>query len=151
MEYNLSAPEYWVILGFLAVLFEMLFVPGLGILFIGLGAITIAGSISWYPEIIHYQYPLFALFSFLWFGMLWQPLKKYLYNKPTTKNTSDVIGNDVEVIGSPLRPSGGLGQVKWSGTIMNARLDPDVTEPQEVGTTLRVKDVDGTILILHKP
>lgn len=147
MEYYLSPAEYWLIFGFIIILLEMFFISGFGLLFAGLGAITIAAVLSYEPNMLQYQFPLFALCSFGWFGILWHPLKKYLYNKSSASQSSDLVGAMVEVTGSSLLPGGRLGQVKWSGTMLNARLDSEVLSEQIVGTILRVKEVDGNIVI----
>lgn len=147
MEYNLSPAECWLIFGFITILFEICFISGIGLVFAGFGAITTAGVISIDPNMLTYQYPLFAAFSFAWCGVLWQPLKKYLHNKSAVSHTSDLVGVLVEVTGSALVPGGKVGQVKWSGTILNARLDSEVSSEQIAGTILRVKEVDGSIVI----
>lgn len=150
MEYNLSPAECWLIFGFITVLFEIFFISGIGMVFAGLGALTTAAIISFDPNMLLHQYPLFAICSFFWFGILWRPLQKYLHNKSVISQPSDLVGVTVEVTGSSLLPNGRLGQVKWSGTILNAKLDLGVTDEQTAGTILRIKEVDGSIVICQK-
>ncbi len=148
MEINLSSSENWILLGFVAILFEMLFLSGFGILFAGFGALTTAAAISLYPHTISYQFPIFAISSFIWLGMLWKPLKKYLYHKSVNSNVaSDLVGQNVEVIQSALHPGGSIGYVRWSGTILSARLGSTVLRPQAVGTVLKIKEVVGSLVI----
>lgn len=147
MTYNLTPAECWLIFGFITILFEICFISGVGLVFAGFGAITTAGIISFEPNMLSHQYPLFASCSFVWFGILWRPLKKYLYSKSSVSQSSDLVGAVVEVTGLALLSSGELGQVKWSGTILNAKLDHEASGEQAVGTLLRVKEVDGSIVI----
>ena len=61
----------------------------------------------------------------------------------------DMIGGEVEVCNSSLFP-GDLGQVKWSGTVMNARLDKTEQNSAAIGDKLFITAIHGNILICSK-
>ncbi len=143
MEF-IGSIEFWALIGFIAIMLEMLFISGFGMLFIGLGALTVAAANIFYPEMQHLQYMFFALFSCLWFAILWYPLKNF-YHKSPLSEVKNFIGDRVEVI-SDLK-QGSLGQVKWSGTIMNAELVPTIKRIVKPGEVLEVKSVRGSVLI----
>lgn len=143
---NMSQVEWWLILAFACVLIELLLTPGFGMLFVACGALTVSGLIYIIPALEDYQYQVFCLFAFFWVAILWKPIKHYLLNRKTGhRAASDLAGQDVEVINAPLA-YGEVGQVRWSGTIMNARLDHDLLDAK-VGTILKIKEVEGNVLI----
>lgn len=143
MEF-IGSIEFWACIGFVAIVLEMIFISGFGMLFIGLGALSVAGMSVFYPEMHHLQYMFFALFSCLWFAILWYPLKNFDHTSPSSE-VKNFIGDRVEVM-SDLKP-GSIGQVKWSGTIMNAELTANVKHIVKTGEFLEVESVRGTVLI----
>jgi membrane protein implicated in regulation of membrane protease activity len=144
MEEFIGSIAFWSLIGFAAIMVELLFISGFGMLFIGLGAFTVAGINVFYPEMQYLQYLYFALFSCLWFALLWYPLKNF-YHKSPSSLVSNFIGDKVELI-SDLKP-GSIGQVKWSGTIMNAELTKDIKKTIKAGEFLEVEGVRGSILV----
>ena len=48
---------------------------------------------------------------------------------------------------TPLTP-GSKGQARWSGTIMNARLDTHVKEPIPEGAEVTIAHVEGNVLVV---
>jgi membrane protein implicated in regulation of membrane protease activity len=143
---SMSQVELWLVLAFTCILIELLLAPGFGMLFIACGALTVSGLMYIIPALEDYQYQVFCLFAFFWVAILWKPLTHYLRsNKTEQHTTSDLIGQDVEVISEPLTTDG-VGQVKWSGTIMNARLDHDLSAAA-LGTILKIRRVEGNVLI----
>lgn len=143
----INLPFVWIIIGFASLLVELIWIPGIGFLFLGLGALTNAILISNFYEIIPYQYISFGLLSFTWFSLLWWPLKKMVYGKKVGREYFDMIGKDVEIWGQELKP-GSIGQVKFSGTIMNAKLDEYYLSSVPIGTYLKIKAIEGNILII---
>ncbi|MES2214620.1 MAG: NfeD family protein [Pseudomonadota bacterium] len=142
---DITQTEWWLIFGFAGILIELLISPGLGGIFLSLGAVTVAAIVSFIPSMEVYQYLLFCLFSCFWVIALWKPLKYPNIFSTKRSQTSDLVGQEVEVINLPLE-AGIIGQVKWSGTIMNAKLAEDF-KPAEVGAILKVREVEGNILI----
>lgn len=137
----------WIFIGFTGLLIEILWIPGIGFLFLGLGALTNAIVLGNFSNSVPYQYINFGLFAFIWFALLWWPLKKMVYGRKNTKEYSDMIGKNVEVWGIALNSSV-IGQVKFSGTVMNAKLNDSLSGPVTVGTSLKITAIEGNVLIV---
>ncbi len=150
---NISSVEIWLIIGIVCIIIEFSKVPGIGFLFLGLGALTSSALISSYPEIIDYQIATFGLISLAWFLALWWPLKKFVYGKKKGNNIDqsyfNLVGNQVIVFDKHIEP-GKIGQVSWSGTTMNARLEDSEREQVKAGDTLYISDVKGNVLICSR-
>ena len=145
----MGAIELWLVLGTVFLIIELQ-VSGIGFLFLGLGSLSNAALIYIYPILSQYHYSSFGLLSFLWFIILWWPLKRYMQAKgKNTEHYMDMIGGEVEVCNSSLFP-GDLGQVKWSGTLMNARLDKIEQNSAAIGDKLFITAIHGNILICSK-
>ncbi|AFE49917.1 NfeD family protein [Rickettsia prowazekii] len=144
--------EIWLIIGIICILVECYIVQNMGFLFLGLGALSNSLFVYNKPLVIFTltnQITFFGLFSLVWFCILYYPLKKYVYNKTDkTKSYSDMIGKTVEVY-SPTVSSNTIGQVKWSGAIMNAYLAPNEIDAK-IGEQLFIIGVKGNILICSK-
>lgn len=140
--------EYWIVVGLFCLLIEFTKLPGIGFLFLGLGGLTNAILVYNFEYFVQYQYASFGILSLMWLVILWFPLKKYVYktNKNQQDYSSDIIGAQVEVLSSELNTLN-IGQVKWSGTIMNAKLDEEEQGPAKAKDILKVKKVHGSILI----
>lgn len=147
LEYSV---EIWLALGLIFILLEFTTIPGIGLLFIGIGALTSSLILHNYPMLIPYQLTIVGLASFAWFLVLWWPLKRFLYGKGTGKRYGkdyfDIVGTEVEVSVEEIKP-GGMGSVTWSGTLMNARLIAGEEKAAQVGEKLYVHEVKGNILI----
>jgi membrane protein implicated in regulation of membrane protease activity len=142
--------EAWLLLGAFFIAVELLYLPNIGLLFLGLGALSCGILISTLPYIIHYQWIIFGLASLFWFVALWIPLKRYVYKQNIKIAYSDMINNEVYVCNRPLIAGGGIGEVKWSGTIMNARLEDNEPTEAAIGEKLYIKEACGNILICSK-
>ena len=149
--YNLfSYPiELWLFVGICCIAIECLQLPNIGFLFLGLGALSTGILINFFSGLALYQLIIFGLASLFWFLILWLPLKHYVYRKNKPSTYSNMIGNEVYVVSAPII-SGTIGQVKWSGTIMNATLEIDEKNPVEVGEKLYIKEMRGNVLICSK-
>ena len=143
----ISLGEIWLVVGIIFILIEFSTLPGIGFLFVGLGAMTSSVIFYFYPEIQNYQVASVAFSSLAWFLILWWPLKAFVYNKNnhSDKEYFDIIGMQVEVAYEDIKP-GNLGQVYWSGTIMNAKLSSGETISR-VGDKLFIVSAKGNILI----
>lgn len=150
---DISAVEIWLIVGIIFIIIEFSKIPGIGFLFLGLGALTTSALISSYLEITHYQIATFGLVSFTWFLVLWWPLKKFVYGKRKGNNINqgyfDLVGNQVTVLNRNIEP-GKIGQVSWSGTIMNAKLVDSEKEHVNPDDVLYVLEVKGNVLICSR-
>ena len=142
--------EIWLLIGIALILIEFSTIPGIGFLFVGFGCLSTAILIYYYPLIIQYQLVALGLFSLLWFLLLWWPLKRYVYGKNSKgKDHFDLVGSEVKVLGEPINPDS-TGQVEWSGTIMNAKLDEHEKQEASPGQRLYVTEVRGNILICSR-
>lgn len=138
--------EIWLIIGLTCIIVEFLAIPNIGFLFFGFGALSNALITYNYPLInLKSQITIFGLFSLIWFCILYYPLKKYVYHETSQPaNYSDMIGKEVEVYSNIISEEN-LGQVKWSGVIMNAYLVPN--EKAKAGDKIFITEVKGNILI----
>lgn len=145
--------ELWLAVGIIFILVEFTSLPGIGFLFLGLGAVSTSILIYYVPEIQNYQVASVGLLSLAWFLVLWWPLKVFVYgNKKSSAGSDyfDMVGMQVEVAVDYMEPSG-LGQVYWSGTLMNARLEDKDSAGAKIGDKLYVTKIKGNILVCsHK-
>jgi membrane protein implicated in regulation of membrane protease activity len=146
---NFSPVEIWFFIGIALIMIEF-FIPAIGFLFIGFGALINAIAIYYYPGLVEYQISSLGIISLFCFLVLWWPLKIFVYGqkgeKANKKEFFEVVGNRVVVCKAPLHP-GQSGQVAWSGTIMNARLAENEQKIADVGQNLYVKKIEGNVLI----
>ena len=59
--------ELWLAIGLIFILVEFTKLPGIGFLFLGLGAISTSILIYYIPEIVNYQVVAIGLISLVWF------------------------------------------------------------------------------------
>ena len=148
MQWNIQPAEIWMIIGFLLIFIELIKLPGFGFIFLGLGGLTL--SIVMASEKfnlgLYEQLVAFAVFTTIWCALLWKPIKKFTLKLHSDKAYKDMIDEEVVVIGDKITP-GLMGQVKWSGTIMNATLTAHETRTANVGEILVIKEIMGNILI----
>lgn len=138
--------EAWTIVGLVLVIAEMFVVPGVGLLFVGLGALSVALISVILPEIYEVQYIIFIITSLVWLIILWGPIKRYLYKKGNDYSVPALVGSKVKVVHNAIA-SGEIGQVQWSGTIMNAKLASDINIEVKTDSILKVVEVQGNVLI----
>lgn len=120
---SLTPSSIWLIAGALLIILELALVPGIGFLFAGLGAISVgAGLITGWIEGLSSQFILFFLSTAFWTALLWKPLKSFIAGKES--GFDDMIGSTATVFGKSIE-KGKMGKVKWSGTIMKCRIDPE--------------------------
>ena len=150
MIFGISVISLWVIVGIILIVIEFTNTPNVGFLFLGLGALSTAIFLTINPITFKYQYIIFGLSSVLSFIILWWPLKQYVY-KSNSKDLaySDMIGNEV-VVHSKEISAEKIGQVIWSGTIMNAKLDSKEHNTAHHGEKLHITKVSGNVLICSK-
>lgn len=114
--------SFWVFVGIALILLEVSLLPGVGFLFAGLGALTLAAmmvfelfiSTGWTQNIAY-----FFFFTTIWAVVLWVPLKRALKSDPANEY-KNMIGTYAEAEG--VLEEGKIGNVKWSGAIMRARI-----------------------------
>lgn len=135
----------WLIAGGILIVFEFILLPGVGFLFAGLGALTVGGlSEGHVIEGQLAQWLVFFAATLVWTLILWKPLKNFRIHHHAP--FSDMVGKKAILLTS-LAP-GGKGQAKWSGTIMNARLDPNIKETFPEGAEVTIGHVEGNVLVV---
>ncbi|WP_347938574.1 NfeD family protein [Rickettsia oklahomensis] len=142
----------WLIIGLICLVIELFTVSSIVFLFFGLGALSNTLMVYNYNINLQNQIMIFSILSLIWFIILYLPLKKYVYSTTAkAENYSDMVGKTVEIHSSTIS-SHTIGQVKWSGVIMNAYLAPN-EEAAKKGDHLFIIAVKGNILICsrHKP
>lgn len=118
----MSPTIMWLIAGAVFIAIEIFGMPGLGFLFAGIGALLIGGAIEF--GVIGagdylVQFALFFVFACISAAMLWKHLK------PRVKTSySDIVGSEA-VVAPPGLVGNREGQIKWSGTLMRARIVPN--------------------------
>lgn len=138
--------EVWTASGLTLLLTEMFIIPGLGCVFIGLGALSVGLLSMILPEIHDIQYIIFVISTLIWFILLWGPMKHFVHKNSHNFSVPNLIGSKVKVA-SPTLTQDSIGQVHWSGTIMNAKLASHVQREAKMGEELQVMAVQGNILI----
>ena len=140
--------QLWLtILGVTSIILEMGFISGIGFLFIGLGALSVAGLIEFNlikeNNLLNILLALISLSS-LYFLIFWKFFKNA--QMQDTKNYGEIIGKEAIVIYSDIKGHT-IGKVKWSGTIMNAQLI-DTNDYIKEGETVKIVKVKGNILFI---
>ena len=140
--------QLWLtILGVTSIILEMGFISGIGFLFIGLGALSVAGLIEFNlikeDNLLNILLALISLSS-LYFLIFWKFFKNA--QMQDRKNYGEIIGKEAIVIYSDIKGHT-IGKVKWSGTIMNAQLI-DTNYYIKEGETVKIVKVKGNILFI---
>lgn len=144
----MSNSIYWLIASGAFFLLEAFGIPGVGFLFAGLGAIVAAAMIS--LELITedaaiMQFAIFSLVTAVSALLLWRKLKTWRLN-PNAPHYSNIVGTEAETV--EMLSGDKLGTVRWSGTLMRARLADPNHAPIAGGITVRITATDGNILIV---
>jgi membrane protein implicated in regulation of membrane protease activity len=140
-------PHYllWLIGGVVCLGLEALGVSGVGLLFAGLGALSIGSIVTAYPDLsLLQQGVIFLAATALWAVFLWKPLQKF--RKPSGKGYHNMIGETAYIGASGLQ-KGVVGEATWSGTIMRAELAHG-TESLPPGAAAVIVDISGNTLIV---
>ncbi|HEY4846994.1 MAG TPA: hypothetical protein VIH87_04155 [Methylocella sp.] len=152
MDTLLNNPTYfWLGLGAFLIVFEALTMPGLGLFLAGIGALctcllvksgiidegALGAQVAWF----------FGLTTF-WTAVLWKPLLKFRMKSRHKDGIelNNMVGGTATV-GEHGLGRGRIGQVAWSGTLMNAELEASVpVESLPAGALVVIKSVSGTTL-----
>lgn len=135
----------WMLISGALIIAEVFASLHLALLFAGLAALTTGGVIAFGlvddGDVILQLVIFFAATTF-WAAILWKPLLK----RRAGSQYNDLIGK-IAIAESDFK--GNSGKVKWSGTIMNARLASDEFEIK-AGEELIIKSIEGNILTVKK-
>lgn len=148
---SITPTELWLLFGIILIILEFSQSPGVGFLFLGLGAVSTAIITSYWQQDTLHQFAYFGITALLWFLLLWYPLKLFVYKHSTdiSRGSFDIIGSEVIVTDKDIK-AGEHGQVLWSGTIMNAKLVDNTTDIAKIGEIIYVLEVKGNVLICAK-
>ncbi len=147
MEILNNITYLWLIAGAVLVIAEFIILPGVGFLFAGLGALVV-GALLEFGIISGPMMPwlLFFASTLGWTLLLWKPLKNYKLSQSHVP-FSDMVGKKAVLL-KPLS-HGTTGQARWSGTIMNAKLDPNNEGTILEGTEVTITRVEGNVLVVR--
>ena len=146
MDLIQNTPHLWLIAGVILIILEFVLMPGVGFLFAGLAALVV-GAIT-ELNISHSQaveWIVFFVATIIFAAFLWAPFSRFRLNK-SNKVFSDMVGHKAILVNS-IAP-GETGQVKWSGTIMNAKLTADAVYSLAAGADVTIKEVVGNTVIV---
>lgn len=149
-EFSQHAYNMWLLAGVILMLLEAFGLPGTGLLFAGLGAVSSGGSI--YLGLVANdahttQFVVFFVATALWTALLWKPLMKARLTKHTG-GYSNIIGDTAYVGSNGITKHAG-GEVTWSGTIMKAQLAKHApVDKVEAGSQVTIVEVTGATLIV---
>src|SRR5262249_49812474 len=152
MEILFGNPVYaWLAAGAFLIVFEALTMPGLGIFLGGLGAVCTAiliqaGIVG--SDATALQFACFFGLTTVWAIVLWRPLMKFRTGGKNAKadGYNDMVGG-IAVVGERGLKRGEVGQVTWSGTVMNAELDSSSSvDTVSAGVQVVIKSVSGNLL-----
>lgn len=152
MESILShSVNFWLGIGAFLIVFEAITIPGLGLFLAGLAALctgllvksglvgeaALGAQAAWF----------FGLTAF-WTAALWKPLQKFRMKsrKKHAIELNNMVGGTATV-GEHGLEHGRIGQVIWSGTLMNAEIDASApVSSLPAGALVVIKSVSGTTL-----
>ena len=141
----------WFLVGILIVVIDALHLGGVGLLFAGLGAITVGIAIACglvtNDALDEAQGVIFFVTSAIWAVLLWKPLQKLRIPK-AGREYQNIVGGMAYVGSAGLSRKTG-GEVTWSGTIMRAEMAPGIAaEALEAGSKVEIVSVVGATLIV---
>ena len=144
----MSPSVMWLVAGALFICIEIFGMPGIGFLFAGIGALITGVAIQTglvEPTATVMHFTLFFITACISAALLWKRLKHHIPRAPKYHNmvgTEGVVGN------------GGLagtkiGEVRWSGTQMRARLvDHAPVDVLAEGAPVIIRHVEGNVLFV---
>lgn len=142
----LTTAEYWVILGLVLIIIDLTMFPGFGIICAGIGGISIGTLLIYFPFYYPYQYLIFMIVSSLSALIFYTFIRRLPRTVRVTFN--DIHGYRVQVISDVLEYKK-IGQVRYSGTVMNARM-LHANEMAQFDEFVFVHLVQGNILLCSK-
>lgn len=149
---GISASILWLLAGAAMLALEAFGLPGIGFLFAGLGAILVGAAIeAGLVGAANYmaQLAVFLIFTSIFAALLWKKLKTWRMN-PRGETYQNMIGETAVIALSGLQ-KGATGQVRWSGTLMQAELDPSESAlGLAEGTIVKIVAVKGNVLYVKQ-
>ncbi|MFN8973061.1 MAG: NfeD family protein [Alphaproteobacteria bacterium] len=145
---TLAPSILWLLAGAALLALEAFGIPGIGFLFIGLGAIVtgiaVEAGITNSGDYIS-QFAIFFVTSGALTVLLWRKLKTWHTSPKMAERYSNMVGDQASVGKGGLTP-GKEGRVGWSGTTMRAVLAPEITVTLAEGATVTIVAVKGNLV-----
>lgn len=122
----MSDPIIWSLIGIGLLCVEIFFIQGMGVLFMGFAAITVGITMYIHPDLEYANLAVkivyFLLFTTMWGALLWYPLKSFCgYScENDYKNIVGTLGIVSDVVTKET-----LGNMRWSGTTVKCKVDPE--------------------------
>lgn len=142
----MSPTILWFAAGALFIGVEIFGITGIGFLFAGIGALITGGAIELgllAGDAYVVQFVVFFGLTCISAALLWKKLKRGI--KP---NYSNMIGSEATVA-QPGLSGRKEGQVKWSGTLMRAQIDPACgIDVMAADTAVIIKNIDGNLVFV---
>lgn len=138
---------YWLILGIILILKDSFILNSIFVLTFGIAAIIIAGLIATNiiaPNNYIAQFTTFAILASIFFMIIFLKRKKHY-----PQNFQNIIGRKAIVCES--LNYNNIGQLKWSGTIVKAKISPKSTKKIfEIGEEVEIESVEGNIFYIKE-
>lgn len=140
----------WSFIGMILMAIEILLMPGMGILFSGFGAITVAFLI--YNDMENMtgnlggQIMNFLMATGFWSTILWYPLKTF-YGYSAEDEYKHIIGTIGTV--QKLFTRDEIGSLTWSGSLVRCKIDPESKSDQiDAKSHVKITNVvDGIYIV----
>ena len=146
---SLSPSAIWLICGAFLIILDVIMINAIWVIFAGLGAISVGAALAggWINSSVA-QFVVFFFATGIWSILLWKPLKKFMDGSDTGFN--DMVGSTAIVFGNALE-YGKLGQIKWSGTVMNCRLESNVEGIEKIdpGSEVTITGVSKGLMLVR--
>jgi membrane protein implicated in regulation of membrane protease activity len=141
----------WSLIGMVLMALEVFGVQGIGILFTGFSAITVAFMVYLNPELIDnigIQLVYFFFYTVVWAVVLWIPLNKFI-RYSDNGDYSNIINTYATTNKDMVK--GKIGEVYWSGTKVRAMIAEDNPDNEiSINTSVKVSAVvDGLFYITN--
>jgi membrane protein implicated in regulation of membrane protease activity len=152
LEAFLTNPaNVWLASAVLLLLVEAFGLPGVGLLFAGLGALGVGLAIHGHAiaaENYTLQLIVFFVTSTVCAAALWKPMQKFRVGKHQGQY-HNIIGSTAYVGSNGITRKHG-GEVTWSGTIMRAELSRNTgVEALEAGSQVVIVGLTGATLVVQ--
>lgn len=152
MDDNVNSVVFWVVASLVMLTLEATAVPGIGLLYAGLSALSAAFILAfgWVDgnDLLR-QTACFTALTAAWAALLWGPMKRL--NRKPQGGSSGLVGGKARVCETDLK-KGATGQVRWSGAYMNAVIDPrEAADTLPAGSEVIIAGTEGNTLIVASP
>lgn len=143
--------ELWLAAAVVFMLLEAFGLPGVGLVFAGLGALVAGFAVFSHvlaAEHVTAQFLLFLIASLIWALVLWKPMQRFRVGRRQGEY-HNIVGGTAYVGAAGLSRKAG-GEVTWSGTIMRAELARNAgVDVVEAGVAVVITEVHNATLVVQ--